>query len=193
VIDDVASPFSGETCDCHELEGDGIDDLSMKFRTQDVVDALELNDLAPGDLVELVITASLNDGTIVTGTDCVRLVPPGTPPGMLAVQATETQAWIDVSPLDLQLDGGGFGAFVRNYPLGTVVTLTAEPNHLGAPFIGWTLRGTYIRTVNRALPVIILGDELDVMAVYGIAPTQPDGTQAPTGDSGDAARTLTPR
>ena len=37
----MATPFLGELCDCHELTGDGIMDLSMKFKSADVVDALE--------------------------------------------------------------------------------------------------------------------------------------------------------
>jgi hypothetical protein len=32
--EDVATPFEGELCDCHELEGDGILDLTLKFDTQ---------------------------------------------------------------------------------------------------------------------------------------------------------------
>ena len=85
VLEDVATPFDGELCDCHELEGDGILDLSMKFRTVDVVDALLLNDLPAGDLVELVVSGALLDGTAFSASDCIRLVPPATPPGAMAV------------------------------------------------------------------------------------------------------------
>ena len=77
VLEDVATPFEGKLCDCHELEGDGILDLSMKFRTDDVVAALLLNDLPAGDLVELVVSGTLLDGTSFTASDCIRLVPPG--------------------------------------------------------------------------------------------------------------------
>ncbi len=78
VFADVATPFEGESCDCHNFEGDGIDDLSMKFSTQDVVAALELGSLTGGDAVELVITGTLLDGTsITTGSDCVVIVPAG--------------------------------------------------------------------------------------------------------------------
>ena len=41
---DVATPFEGDLCDCHDLTGDGIDDLLLKFKMQDVVDMLELDD-----------------------------------------------------------------------------------------------------------------------------------------------------
>ncbi|MHC4090078.1 MAG: hypothetical protein ACYSVY_07335, partial [Planctomycetota bacterium] len=61
----------GELCDCHDLNGDGEDDLSMKFKTNDLVEALELNDLPAGALVELVVTGSFLDGTPFTAADCV--------------------------------------------------------------------------------------------------------------------------
>ncbi len=77
VLEDAATPFNGELCNCHELTGDGIDDLSMKFNSQEVVAALELNDLPPGALAELCVSGELLDGTEFEGCDCIRLVPPG--------------------------------------------------------------------------------------------------------------------
>jgi hypothetical protein len=78
VFEDVATPFGGVPCDCHDLTGDGLDDLSMKFSTRDVVAALELGGLTGGDAVEFVVTGMLLDGTsFTTGSDCVLLVPPG--------------------------------------------------------------------------------------------------------------------
>lgn len=76
VFSDVGTPFPGVPCDCHELTGDGVVDLSMKFPTDDVVDVLELNDLPAGALVELVVSGTLADGCKFIATDCVRLVPP---------------------------------------------------------------------------------------------------------------------
>ena len=78
-FEDVATPFGGEVCDCHDLEGDGILDLSLKFDTEALALALDLGALPDGDLVELVVTGNLLDGTPIEGSDCVRLVPPGTP------------------------------------------------------------------------------------------------------------------
>ena len=136
-FEDVATPFDGQPCDCHELGGDGVTDLSMKFKTDDVVAALQLNDLPAGDLVELVVSGALLDGTPFSASDCIRLVPPGTSGGLLAVGSNLPGAWVDVSPLDLQLDGGGFGNFERTYPLTTVVTLTAPAMYHGWVFSGW--------------------------------------------------------
>jgi hypothetical protein len=75
-VEDVATPFDGEPCECHELGADGIDDLSMKFDTEAIVAGLELNDLPGGVMVELVVSGELSDGTPFIATDCVRLVPP---------------------------------------------------------------------------------------------------------------------
>jgi hypothetical protein len=83
VIEDVATPFEGEPCDCHELGGDGIDDLSMKFLTPELVAELELGDLAPGEFVELCVSGMLLDGTEFRECDCVWLVPPGMTPSTM--------------------------------------------------------------------------------------------------------------
>jgi hypothetical protein len=77
VLADVATPFLGELCDCHEMYGDGIVDVSMKFRSLEVVGTLGLAG-EPGDsLVELVLSGSLLDGTAFTANDCIRIVPGG--------------------------------------------------------------------------------------------------------------------
>ena len=141
-IEDVATPFTGEEqCDCHELEGDGIQDLMMHFKTVDVVAALELNNLPAGDLVSLTLIGNLLDGTPFDADDCIRLVPPGTPAGMMAVGSNLPGAWLDVSPLDLQLDGGGFANFERTFPQTTVVTLTAPAVFHDWVFFGWLTDG----------------------------------------------------
>jgi len=74
-IDDAATPFNGELCDCHDEAGDGIDDLSMKFRSQDVVDE-GLAQGNPGELITLCVTGNLLDGTTFEACDCIRLDPP---------------------------------------------------------------------------------------------------------------------
>jgi hypothetical protein len=79
-FDDVATPFYGGECECHEAEGDGIVDLKMKFRTDDVVEILELGSFE-GAYVPLVVSGSLIDGTpFVSGADCLRLVHLEQPP-----------------------------------------------------------------------------------------------------------------
>ncbi|MCZ6654122.1 MAG: right-handed parallel beta-helix repeat-containing protein [Planctomycetota bacterium] len=74
-FEDVGTPLDGETCDCHELEGDGIVDLSMKFQTQELMEALELDSLPGGAVVELELSGSLVDGTPFNAGDCIVIVP----------------------------------------------------------------------------------------------------------------------
>ncbi|MCH8153535.1 MAG: FG-GAP repeat protein [Planctomycetes bacterium] len=170
-FEDVATPFDGELCDCHEESGDGILDLSMKFKTDDVVASLQLNDLPAGDLVELVVSGALLDGTAFSASDCIRLVPPGTPPGMLAVGSNLPGAWLDASPLDLQLDGGGFvsvdGDFERTYPQTTVVTLTAAAAYHDWVFSGWLTDGGL--RPGQTIEITIHGEQQSVKALYAPA------------------------
>ena len=74
-VEDVATPFEGEPCACHEMEGDGIDDLAMKFETQILVAELQLNEFPGGTFVELVLSGEFLDGTRFGATDCIRIVP----------------------------------------------------------------------------------------------------------------------
>ena len=70
--DDVATPFDGELCDCHEFRGDGIMDLTLKFDTQELVEMLELDGFA-GETIALIISGECDDGAF-EGRDCVRVL-----------------------------------------------------------------------------------------------------------------------
>ena len=172
VFADVATPFSGELCDCHELDGDGILDLSMKFKSNEVVSALDLNSLPNGALVDLTLSGILLDGTPFAVNDCIRLVPLGTPPGLLSVGSNMPSVFVEVGPLDEQLDGGGFVSFERTYPLGTFVTLTAPSSYWGIPFAGWQVNDRNISVIGSPLvqslsiDLFVLDDEQSVKAIY---------------------------
>lgn len=74
--EDVATPFKGggTPCECHDLDGDGYLDLTLKFDVQEVVSCL--GGVREGDKVRLILTGKLKEefgGTPVRGQDCVWL------------------------------------------------------------------------------------------------------------------------
>ncbi len=71
VIEDVATAIEAEPCSCHELGGDGTDDLLLKFSTPELANALVLDSLARGATIELMLQGSLLDGTSFVGSDCI--------------------------------------------------------------------------------------------------------------------------
>ena len=166
VYEDVATPFEGEGCECAELGGDGVMDLQMKFRTDQVVSALQMGDLLPGSLVELVVTGMLTDGTEFFASDCVRLVPPGSPPGMVNVESNFGGVWVDIQPLDEQLDAGGFASYSRTYPQTTVITLNAPPVANGNPFVCWRIDGAIYNVGQTTLQIPVVSNQVTIKAQY---------------------------
>ena len=79
-IADVATPFPGDACDCHALGGDGVNDLALKFSTDDLATTLALASEAPGSEVKLKLQGQLLNGLPFAGEDCVTLVPRVTRP-----------------------------------------------------------------------------------------------------------------
>jgi hypothetical protein len=75
-LEDVATPLMpmpGE-CDCTEMGPDDYMDLTLKFRTRDVIALISISDLYPGKILKLTITGNLLDGTPFEGTDCMVVV-----------------------------------------------------------------------------------------------------------------------
>ena len=73
---DVATPFTGELCDCHSLYGDGYKDLTLKFSKQEVINELLLSEVA-GQTIPLIITFSLKEdkgGTAYAAEDCLKIL-----------------------------------------------------------------------------------------------------------------------
>jgi hypothetical protein len=136
----------------------------MKFKTQDVADLLPVDDPS-GALVPLVVSGTLLDGTeFISSSDCVRLVPPGSPPNQVTVQSM-AGAWTDATPVDNQLDGGGFGSFQRTYPHTTVLTLTGPASQDGNPFVGWKLdEGELVQ--GKSITLVVNNAEHVVKAVF---------------------------
>jgi hypothetical protein len=74
--EDVGTPFEGDLCDCHDLNGDGYMDLTLKFEAQEVTVTLDLGDEL-GNTIPLLITGNLfeeENGTPILGSDCLRLL-----------------------------------------------------------------------------------------------------------------------
>jgi hypothetical protein len=74
--EDVATPFEGELCDCHDLGQDGYDDLTLKFNVPELVAELELNDVA-AETIPLILTGNLKeefDRTYFRSEDCVWIL-----------------------------------------------------------------------------------------------------------------------
>jgi len=72
--EDVGTPFEGELCDCHDAGPDGILDLTVKFKAQELVETLGLEDLV-GETEPLLLTGNLkveHSGTAIQGSDCMR-------------------------------------------------------------------------------------------------------------------------
>ncbi|HUU94503.1 MAG TPA: FG-GAP repeat protein [Phycisphaerae bacterium] len=163
VVEDVAAPFDGELCDCHDATADGIDDLMLHFRTQDVVDTLALNGLDNGDFVELAVSGVLLDGTPFTAYDCILIVPQGN--GNLSVTSNRVGVYVGVTPMDSRPDAGGFADFQRSYPYGTAVVLTAEQTLNGDLFYAWRVDGVMQLPTDTTLQLTVMQD-MTVKAVY---------------------------
>ena len=74
-------------------------------------------------------------------------------------------SWVDASPLDSHLDGGGFGSFQRSYPHTTVLTLRAPSGHDGNPFVGWKLdEGELVQ--GREISFVVNAAEHHAKAVF---------------------------
>lgn len=77
--EDVATPFEGELCGCHELEGDGLVDMTLKFSTQSLVEQLGLTEEEDMSMVRLAIVGNImseepdEQGTPIEGEDCIRV------------------------------------------------------------------------------------------------------------------------
>ncbi len=68
--EDVASPVIEDTeCACTTDGADGYMDLTLKFKTQEIIAAL--GEVVDGELWMLHLTGNLIDGTPIEGTDCI--------------------------------------------------------------------------------------------------------------------------
>lgn len=69
---DVSTPFEGERCECHTLGPDCYEDLALKFRNREVVEAL--GEVEVGEEVVVTIRGKLLNGTAFEAIDCVKVI-----------------------------------------------------------------------------------------------------------------------
>ncbi len=74
-LEDVAAPLTPISdpcaCDCTSAGPDGFIDLTLKFKTQDIVPVL--GEVNHNDVLELFLTARLNDNSQLVGSDCLTI------------------------------------------------------------------------------------------------------------------------
>jgi len=100
-FEDVAAPAAdGNECGCSEAGPDGYTDLTLKFNTQQLVEALAVtaDDLVRGDVLILTLTGVSSDGTRIEGADCVSIV--GKVPKSTAAKRSDINADGRVNMLD---------------------------------------------------------------------------------------------
>jgi hypothetical protein len=81
-VEDVATPFYGRLCECHDATGDGTKDVVLRFSTSELITRLELDALRRNTEVTLTITGSLLDGTEFEASDCIIIEGQDAPPMM---------------------------------------------------------------------------------------------------------------
>ncbi|MCH8053383.1 MAG: hypothetical protein IH895_04930, partial [Planctomycetes bacterium] len=167
-VDDLNHPFAGEVgcgeCACNDnQESDGISDLKLKFRTDTTLAALGLT--ASGGVTTVELTGSMLDGSTFVARDCVVVVPPGSGQSNATMQSNVFDTFIDVAPLDLNVDSDGFADFSRSYVAGTIVTVTAPTTSQGRRFLRWSVDSVLQPIGVRSMEVTV-GENTTLKAYY---------------------------
>jgi hypothetical protein len=79
-FEDVSTPIDSEqdTCACTTRRGDGYTDMTLKFETQEIADALEAQaPLVDGETRILTIAGFTHDSTLIQGHDCLLIIRKG--------------------------------------------------------------------------------------------------------------------
>jgi hypothetical protein len=165
---DLNHPLEGDVgcdgCACNANQNsDGIADLALKFRTGTTLEALGIG---LGDSVVTVeLTGTLFDGSSFVARDCLVVMPPNAEQAGLNVGSNASDTFIELTPLDLNLDGDGFADFARSYYNGTVLTLTAPARSEGRRFVRWSVDGVLHDVGVRTLELVVAQD-LSLRAIY---------------------------
>jgi hypothetical protein len=102
--EDVATPVSdGNECDCNTAGSDGYTDLTLKFKTQEIVEELlkARGELVEGEQLTLSLTGALSDETSIEGADCIVIV--GKVPKSIGAKIADVNGDGIVNMLDIAL------------------------------------------------------------------------------------------
>ncbi len=153
----------GECACSDDQSSDGIDDLSLKFRTDTTLAALGIG--AGDGVLTVELTGTMLDGTPFCSRDCLVVVPPGSGPANATMQSNVPDTFIEMTPLDLNVDSDGFADFTRAFVEGTAITLTAPSTSDGRRFLRWSVNGEMqgfgIRTIE-----VTISEDLTLKAFY---------------------------
>ena len=81
------------------------------------------------------------------------------------MESNVLDTFIEVTPLDLNVDSDGFANFGRAYFPDTLVTVTAPPRSAGRPFLRWKVDGVLQTIGLRTIEVEITSD-VNLEALY---------------------------
>jgi len=79
-VEDVAAPYTGDITGCEsctESKRDGYKDLTLKFKTQEIVEAIGEDNVDDEECFVVTVTGKLTDGTPITGEDVLRILKKG--------------------------------------------------------------------------------------------------------------------
>jgi hypothetical protein len=98
--EDVAAPVPDDNeCECTTEGSDGYTGLTLKFKTQQIVNSL--GEPGDGETLVLTLTGVLTDGTSIEGTDCIVVV--GKVPRPLAAKGADINRDGIVNILDFSM------------------------------------------------------------------------------------------
>ena len=90
--------------------------------------------------------------------------------------------FIEVTPLDLNIDSDGFTSFGRAYYPGTLLTVTAPPASEGRRFVRWRVDGVLQEIGVRTIEVAV-AEDTTLQALYHhqrrLRPDRPTESDAP--------------
>ena len=96
---------------------------------------------------------------------CVAVVPPGSDVNNLVVQSNVSDTFMEVWPIDLNVDSDGFADFARSCVSSTMVDLRAPLFSEGRRFVRWNVSGVPQGLGVRTLSVRVTG-HTHLEAVY---------------------------